>query len=119
MGEFRDEIHKHIPKYKQALNVLQRIGLETFPPDEFVTQAESGESLSANVSEQLLRSLFEFSLVGLRRLGGPSAGSGWSWKYQDSEALFGMDVKQVKVHPGLKEALKLKEARDKQVPVDR
>ena len=117
LGEFKDEVHKHFPNYQTALNVLQRLGTETFEPGEFYQVCDSTEQLDQTAAVDLLESLFKFSFVGLRRLGGANAGSGWSWRYIEADALFDAHAKQCRVHPGLKEALKLKEVREKK-PVD-
>lgn len=113
LGEFKDEVHKHFPEYQVALNVLQRLGTETFEPSEFYETCAATESMVGAQSIAMLESLFKFSFVGLRRLGGANAGSGWVWRYIEADALFDAHAKQCRVHPGLKEALKLKEVREK------
>lgn len=112
LGEFVDEIHKHIPDHEMATAIIQRIGFTTFSLPEFVEVAKT-QGVDPSGSEKLLSSLFDFSLIGLRRVGGQKSGSGWVWKYSNSEATFTANEQQMMVHPGLKEALLLKERRDK------
>ncbi|MCG7417328.1 hypothetical protein MHY30_07420 [Microbacterium sp. ACRRU] len=115
LKEFRDEIHKQMPEHETATSILQRIGLTTFSRVEFVAAAKQ-QKLDEPAAEAMLRSLFDFSIIGVRRVGGPKSGSGWVWKYLDPEATFTANEQQIKVHPGLKEALLLKEPREKLGP---
>jgi hypothetical protein len=69
-NELDDEIHKHIPRYKDYLDVLRKLGSWQFTGEEFGS-AYNASLLTADKNYQLaLNDLYEFSILGFYRPGG-------------------------------------------------
>lgn len=112
LNELDDEIAKHVPRYRDYLEVLKSIGLERFSFSDFVEKwkarnIEPGTPLGA------LERLFDFSVVGYLKPGGRRGGSEYIWRYRNPRARFDSTVESFRVHPGFKEALGFQERRHK------
>ncbi|MFE9335118.1 P-loop ATPase, Sll1717 family [Streptomyces sp. NPDC006925] len=107
LNELDDEIAKHVPKYKEYLEVLKEIGSVHFPLEDFANSFERRESLAGIDPVSALGQLFEFSIVGYLKPGGRGGGSEYVWRYRDPRARFNTSAEVFRVHPGFKEALDL------------
>ncbi|ULH14762.1 hypothetical protein MF271_12245 [Deinococcus sp. KNUC1210] len=107
LNEIDDEIHKHIPEYKRYLNILRRIGNWYFDKNEFIEAAKAEFGEGGDYIE-VMRNIFEFSILGFLRSGGRTAGSQYIFKYKDPNVSFDETSSRFRIHPGLIEALDLK-----------
>ncbi|TNC17189.1 hypothetical protein FHE66_11760 [Georgenia sp. 311] len=107
LNELDDEMAKHVPRYKEYLEVLKSVGAEKFTLEQF--SASLGQRVGFKSEEALsaLAELFEFSVVSYLKPGGRGGGSEYVWRYKDPRARFDSTVESFRVHPGLKEALDL------------
>ncbi len=105
LKELDDEIHKHVPDYRNYLEVVKTIGGTEFSKARFerVFTARYPDGTVTDV----LRQLFEFSVVGYRKSGGRGGGSTYVWKYLDPQSQFSEVADTFRVHAGFKEALDL------------
>lgn len=108
--ELDDEIHKHVPEYRQYLEVIKNQDSLQFTLAEFREVWETRKNLFSDGKDPVvaLRELFEFSVVGCLALGGGGGGSQYVWKYKDARSQFNEGAAQFRVHPGFKEVLGLK-----------
>lgn len=107
LNELDDEIAKHVPNYREYLEVLKTIGTLQFTADQFDQAWKSRPALSGEESQAGLVQLFEFSVVGYLKLGGGGGGSKYVWRYLDPRARFDASADTYRVHLGFKEALDL------------
>lgn len=107
LNELDDEIHKHVPLYKEYLEILKAIGSLQFTADQFREEWNKRRALDERDPGEGLRDLFEFSVVGYQKIGGGSGGSKYVWRYADPRARFSEDADTFRVHAGFKEALDL------------
>lgn len=110
LNELDDEIAKHVPEYKEYLEVIKEIGSLQFSAETFRTVWNRRTSLSAIDASVGLHELFEFSVVGYLKPGGRGGGSEYVWRYLDPRARFNPVADTYRVHPGFKEALDLTRA---------
>lgn len=110
LKELEDEIHKHHPRYEDYIELLRVIGKGAFTRDEFdgACKARVDLTTSSHRTHDILRHLFEFSLIAYQRTGGIGGGSEYVWRYLDSAARFDEAAVYFRVHPGLLEAIGLK-----------
>lgn len=113
LSELDDEIHKHVPEYREYLEVLKTLGKTEFSQREFEETWTSRAILrEADAPATVgLRELFEFSVIGYLKPGGRGGGSKYVWRYFDPRARFNDDADTYRIHPGLKEALDLRTSR--------
>jgi hypothetical protein len=113
LRELDDEIAKHVPDYREYLEVLKTIGNVQFTSEDFAA-AWSGRPALVNEDwiEGLTR-LFEFSVIGYLKSGGGTGGSTYVWRYLDSRARFDPAADVYRVHAGFKEALDLIQRRSR------
>lgn len=109
--EFLDEMHKQCPQVDRLFEVLRRLRFERFTFDKF-----EAEFIRAGVSgltpSDALRILFDYSIVGVVRIGGSGGGSTLEFKF--THPLIQLDFsREIVVHPGLKKHLKLVEKRSR------
>ncbi len=107
LAELDDEIAKHVPKYREYLEVLKQIGSIQFSLAEFTATWADASDLSGIEASDGLRDLFEFSVVGYLKPGGRGGGSEYVWRYRDPRARFNDASETYRVHAGFKEALDL------------
>jgi hypothetical protein len=110
-AELDDEIVPHWPQWTEALQACQTIGTISFQREQFDTEYQKRQSKENQVdADQALGLLYRFSVVGYRG-GIGRGGSSWIFQYTDPAAGWDSVAKQLKVHQGLKEFAKLREAR--------
>lgn len=111
LNELDDEIHKHIPKYENMLEVIKSIGYHQFDTDDFKEALEKKKSLfKEDISiYESMKSLFEFSIIGYYKAGGSGyGGSEYVFRYRSTRSQFEEGSKSYRVHPGLIDFLGLK-----------
>lgn len=110
MNELEDEIHKHISDHSNYLEVLRSIGAAQFSRDELDQACTRRADLVPTGKQPLdiLRQLFDFSIVAYQRTGGVGGGSEYVWRHLDARARFDEAAAFFRVHPGLVESLGLK-----------
>lgn len=112
LNELDDEISKHVPGYKDYLEVVKDIGTIQFGAEAFESAWKRRRPDDGAVQVQSgLEQLFEFSVIGYLRPGGRSGGSEYVWRYRDPRARFNPGAEVFRVHPGFKEALDLARGR--------
>ncbi|MFE0173808.1 P-loop ATPase, Sll1717 family [Streptomyces sp. NPDC059002] len=107
LNELDDEIAKHVPQYKEYLEVVKELGSLQFSLENFATAWSRRPSLLGIEPVSALGQLFEFSVVGYLKPGGRGGGSEYVWRYRDPRARFNSSSEVFRVHPGFKEALDL------------
>lgn len=107
LNELDDEIAKHVPDYREFLEVLKVLGSEKFEYGEFAEVFDQRESLAGRNAKTALEELFEFSVISYLKPGGRGGGSEYVWRYKDPRARFDSTVPSYRVHPGFKETLGL------------
>lgn len=110
IDELDDEIHKHLPEYEKYFDIFRDIGFLQFEKKDFIEAFEKRKSQFSKIEpNDLLKSLFEFSIIGFYRVGGGGyGGSEYSYKYNDEKATFDIQAEKLRVHPALMEYLQLK-----------
>lgn len=109
--ELDDEIKTHWPHWDEALQACSAIGATTFDRGEFEDAYESRRTDKNEVaSDEALMLLHRFSVIGYERRSG-YGGSSWSFMYSEPESGWDPSATRFKVHLGLKEFAKLREAR--------
>lgn len=106
LNEIDDEVAKHVPNYKEYLEVIKTIGAEKFEKEKFVESFSQRGGFTES-PEQALADLFAFSIVSYLKPGGRGGGSEYVWRYKDSRARFDPLAESYRVHPGFKEVLGL------------
>lgn len=106
LNELDDEIAKHVPEYKEYVEVLKLHGSEVFTFDDFSSKWTARTSSTTSPSSAL-ESLFDYSVVGYLKPGGRAGGSEYVWRYRDPRARYNPSAETFRVHPGYKEALGL------------
>jgi hypothetical protein len=111
--EFEDEAHKRFPFIAQLFEILRSLHYERFTFEDF--EREYAKLTSFTIMPEMnpvnaLKILFDFSIIGVERIGGTGGGSTVEFKYTDP--LIQPDFKRIMViHPALKKHLKLVEKR--------
>jgi hypothetical protein len=113
LRELDDEIAKHVPDYREYLEVLKSIGNVQFTSEEFAATWTSRPSLSDDEWQEGLSRLFEFSVIGYLKPGGGGGGSKYVWRYLDARARFDAAAETYRVHAGFKEVLDLIQRRSR------
>lgn len=111
LKEIDDELHKHVPNYKRYLDVLKAVGVYRMDLAAIESEFERQRDLMPEVSDarQLLRHLYEFSIVAFYRPGGRGfGGSEYISKHKFPDEDFDVTATKFQVHPGLIEVLGLK-----------
>ena len=107
LRELDDEIAKHVPLYKEYLEVLKRVGSVQFPIAKFREEWKKRLVLADQDLMLALEELFEFSVIAYLKTGGGGGGSKYIWRYLDPGAKFDPAAETFRVHAGFKEALDL------------
>lgn len=110
LNELDDEIAKHVPNYKEYLEVIKEIGSVTFSLADFRDAWVKRPTVSDVDPLKALSQLFEFSVIGYLKPGGRGGGSEYVWRYLDARARFNPTAEIYRVHAGFKEALDLTRA---------
>jgi hypothetical protein len=109
--EFVDEMHKQCPHVDKLFEVLRRLRFERFSYAEWEEEFYRTQVPGLSPSDAL-RILFDYSIVGVVRIGGSGGGSTLEFKF--THPLIQLDFsREIVVHPGLKKHLKLIEKRSK------
>jgi len=113
LRELQDEVHKHAPDYDDYLEIVKSLDALQFSRDEFVEACgRRKDLLKAGITPaEILRLLFEFSVVGYQRTGGVGGGSEYLYRYMDPTVRFDEAASNFRVHPGFMEAFGLKKFR--------
>ena len=111
VNELDDEIHKHVPRYREYLEVLRGLGTWQFDKAAFSGQfnatVEAGDGEVA--IDTALRQLYEFSVIGFYRPGGRGyGGSEYVFRYKEPRTKYDPAAVRFRVHPGLIDVLGLK-----------
>lgn len=107
LNELDDEIAKHVPRYRDYLEVLKELGSVQFDLKHFEEAWTRRQDWNGITAVEALAQLFEFSVIGYLKPGGRGGGSEYVWRYQDSRARFNGSADLFRVHFGFKEALDL------------
>lgn len=120
LKELEDEIFKHVPAYRDHIDILKSLESLQFTKAEFEQACNRrSDLLSAGTTPiTAIRSLFEFSVIGYQKTGGVGGGSEYIWRYLDPTIRFDEAATNFRIHPGLMEALGLKKYRRGDVVVD-
>ncbi len=106
MNELDDEIHKHLPHYESLIELLRRVGVWQFTLDDFKSKYTKIGEYSL---EDVLKQMYEFSLIGFYRPGGRGyGGSEYVFQYKEVKTRFDSSATRFRIHPGLIEILGLK-----------
>ncbi len=106
MNELDDEIHKHLPHYRDLVELLRRIGVWQFTLEDFEKQSSGGGTAGVRVA---LQELYDFSLIGFYRPGGRGyGGSEYVFKYKEPRTRLDSAATRFRTHPGLIDVLGLK-----------
>ena len=110
LKELDDEIHKHIPHYKDYLDIFKNIGFLQFSMEDYHESYEKKKELFTSINPiDILKQFFNFSIIGYYKTGGSGyGGSEYIFKYKDVKNQFDEQAKTFKIHPGLMEVLELK-----------
>jgi hypothetical protein len=110
-SELDDEIRPHWSQWDEALQACSAISTITFERSDFNREYDGRKSKKNETSSaEALSLLYRFSVIGYERRSG-YGGSSWAFQYTDPEAGWDSAATRFKVHPGLKEYAKLREAR--------
>jgi hypothetical protein len=110
-AELDDEIRPHWQYWGEALQACSAISTITFEKSDFEREYKARVSKGNKVStEEALSLLFRFSVIAYPTRSG-YGGSGWVFQYIDQHSGWDSGAKNFKVHLGLKEYAKLREAR--------
>lgn len=108
-NELDDEIHKHVPDYKEYLEMLRAVGTWHFERKQFEDQWTARKREDREGAEGALQELFTFSVVGYYRPGGRGyGGSEYVFRYKEPVSKFDPTATRFRVHPGLIDYLGLK-----------
>jgi energy-coupling factor transporter ATP-binding protein EcfA2 len=108
-NELDDEIHKHLPNYKDYLEVLRKLGSWQFIIGDFEREYKASLFQLEKSILDALHELYAFSVVGFYRPGGRGfGGSEYVFKYKEPQTRFDSLAARFRVHPGLIEVLGLK-----------
>lgn len=107
--ELRDELHSHLPVWKEALDCVTRVGTgiinhKQLLLDEFEKDFKIKKYIDENKAcyEELLYTLFEFGILGNLNEKGM-----WLFKYKDDDLVYNPSLRLI-VHFGFSRKLKLK-----------
>lgn len=120
LKELADEIFKHVPAYRDYIDILKSLDALQFTREEFDQACARRQDLLVGgaTSLSVLRQLFEFSLVGYQRTGGVGGGSEYIWRYIDTTVRLDEAATNFRIHAGLMEALGLKKFRRGDAPLE-
>jgi hypothetical protein len=107
--ELDDEIHKHVPNYRDYLEILRSNGTWHFERNRFEEEFRARYPTDDSGPGAALQHLFTFSIIGFYRPGGGGyGGSEYVFRYKEPISRFDPTAARFRVHPGLIEYLGLK-----------
>jgi hypothetical protein len=110
-NELDDEMHKQVPKARDYMQVLRDIAKTRFAMTDWVDACvKRGAASNEAEARERLKLLFDFSIVGVPKIGGAGGGSGYQFNYSSSTVEPNFES-NVAVHPSLKSYLQLTEPR--------
>jgi hypothetical protein len=112
-AELSNEMHKHFPSDDAAFDMLRIMGRTSF---SFGRANEAYEHITRSYIVlpplgEILRELYNFSVIGFLKVGGLGGGSEWTWKYEETRADYDERATIFRVHSSLKENLGLVQGR--------
>jgi hypothetical protein len=111
LNELDDEIFKHLQHYSTYIEVLKVLDSLQFTLNDFKTACQQRSQIlpTNSIPIQILKQLFDFSLVSYYSPGGFGyGGSEYVWRYKDARVQFNEAANAFRIHPALKEGLGLK-----------
>jgi hypothetical protein len=119
LRELADEIFKHVPAYRDYIDIVKSLEALQFTREEFDQACTRRADLLTEGATPLsvLRQLFEFSIVGYQKTGGVGGGSEYIWRYIDPNVRLDEAATNFRIHAGLMEALGLKKFRRGDAPL--
>lgn len=108
-NEIRDEVHSHLPVWREAMQCITRAGTGRMGYDEFTRLLESESTIAQWVDQQggrtdkIIETLFDFGIVG-----NLDPNSRWLFKYKDDDLAWNTKM-DVIVHWGLHRKLRLRQ----------
>ena len=105
-NELRDEIHSHLPIWKESLNCITKIGKGHFETSEFLETLKKDTKVSRwlnnnnREAEEIAEVLFDFGVIGNHD------GKRWLFKYKDDDLSWNPNMRII-VHFGFKKKLRL------------
>ena len=111
LNELDDEIHKHIPGYRDYLEIFKSIGVLQFSRNDYTDAFSKKKEIFQHIRDpiDILKQLFDFSVIGFYKAGGKGyGGSEYVYKYKDPRAQFDETAQKFRLHPGLMDVLGLK-----------
>lgn len=109
--ELDDEVKPHWPNWFEALQSISELATVTLTRADFARSWERRKGAKKLSVDDALERLYQYSIIGYRR-GIGRGGSGWVFQYSDPDAGWDNAASRLKVHQGLKEFAKLREARE-------
>lgn len=108
--ELTDEIHKQVPDFTSLFRSLRLLGYTRFKfTSWFDTEKQIQPGITMEVAGNRLKTLFDFGVIGVPRVGGRKGGSTFEFAYQDRYVDPRFDSDLV-VHPSLRKHLALRDA---------
>jgi hypothetical protein len=112
LNELDDEIHKHIPNYRNYFEVFRSIGVVQFDRDVYVAAFNARKKQDPSLDKEaimVLKELYEFSVVGFYRAGGQGfGGAEYVYRYKNPRVQFDPTAQNFRLHLGLMDVLGLK-----------
>ncbi len=108
--ELTDEIHKQIPDFASLFKSLRLLGYTRFKfPSWLAAERRLQPAMTEELAGQRLKTLFDFGVIGVPKVGGRKGGSTFEFAYQDRylDPRFDSDLV---VHPSLRKNLSLRDA---------
>jgi hypothetical protein len=106
-NELRDEIHSHLPVWREALQCITRVGRGVITIAELKEQFEKENTIRKWLAnggfdhEDIMRALFDFGIIGNLDDGGR-----WLFKYKDDDLAWNANMKVI-VHYGFHRKLRI------------
>ncbi|MDO9709690.1 P-loop ATPase, Sll1717 family [Paracraurococcus lichenis] len=110
-SELDDELPRNVPNYEKYMELLRHIGSLGFSRDRFLAACDERKDLVSDTMRpiDILKSLFDFSIIGYYRPGGRGQGGAeYVWNYRSTNVLFNEHAQSFRTHPGLQETLGVK-----------
>lgn len=102
-AELDDEVIPHWNVWAQSVTVISGIGKLGFSKAAFVKAYNATKLVETLSSDEALKLLYDFSVIGTYKVSSGYGGSGWSFRYKDSGSKWDENAESFKLHLGLKE----------------